>query len=244
MTRINWVKDSPLFYSSGVDRGMIYPKDLPAKPWNGLVSITAKDSGQNTVSYFLDGEKYTKQVSPGDYSASVTAYTYPEDLDSPGIIFGFSYRVKIETPDLEAYQIHLVYGARAEFGDLTRSSETSQTGIELFSLDLSTNPSSFQGTRPTAHLVIDSRNTRPWIMETIEDILYGSVVEDPRLPEISEVYEIFESQAILRITDHGDGTWTADGPDEAIVLVSPTLFEISWPSALYLDATTYTISTL
>jgi hypothetical protein len=61
---------------------------------------------------------------------------------------------------------------------------------------------------------------------------------------MGKVLEMFESGAILRIVDHGDGTWTATGPDEAIKMLSSTMFEITWPSAIYIDTETYKISSL
>jgi hypothetical protein len=81
-------------------------------------------------------------------------------------------------------------------------------------------------------------------MEALEDVLYGTDDESPRLPSPEEVFEIFEENAILRIIDNGDGTWTAIGPDSAIEMLDSETFEITWPSAVYIDADTYTISSL
>ena len=78
----------------------------------------------------------------------------------------------------------------------------------------------------------------------LEDMLYGTNAEAPRLPLPDEIISIFEENALLRIIDHGDGTWTAIGPDEAITMITPTEFEIDWPSATYLDEETYTIRSL
>ena len=53
-----------------------------------------------------------------------------------------------------------------------------------------------------------------------------------------------DAALLLGSADHGDGTWTAIGPPEAIKMVSPTEFEISWPSAKPIDGASYTISSL
>lgn len=66
----------------------------------------------------------------------------------------------------------------------------------------------------------------------------------PRFPTLEELLDIFESGVILRITDHGDGTWTADGPDSAIQMLTESMFRITWPSAVYISADTYQISSL
>lgn len=64
------------------------------------------------------------------------------------------------------------------------------------------------------------------------------------MPGMLEVVAMFENASLLKITDHGDGSWTAEGPDEAIQMLSPTEFEITWPSAVYLSSDTYRISSL
>ena len=75
-------------------------------------------------------------------------------------------------------------------------------------------------------------------------MIYESSETSARLPEPQEIFDLFEDASILKITDHGDGSWTAEGPDEAIQMLDATSFEITWPSAVYLSSGTYRISSL
>jgi hypothetical protein len=65
-----------------------------------------------------------------------------------------------------------------------------------------------------------------------------------RLPTPEELLGIFERTALLQVVDNGDGTFTVTGPDEAIQMLDPTTFQIAWPSAVYLDAESYSLSSL
>jgi hypothetical protein len=44
----------------------------------------------------------------------------------------------------------------------------------------------------------------------------------------------------LEVTDNGDGTWTATGPDDVVTLISETEFKITAPSVVIPD--TFTVS--
>ncbi len=82
------------------------------------------------------------------------------------------------------------------------------------------------------------------MIQAIEDLLYGSASTAPRLPDPQEILDLFEEGAILKIIDHGDGTWTAIGPDDVVYMTDPDTFEINWPSVVYLDEDTYQVSSL
>jgi hypothetical protein len=113
-----------------------------------------------------------------------------------------------------------------------------------FAWDFSTAPVEIPFGRPTAHLVIVTDFAEADALAALEDILYGDDENAPSLPDPQTVYELFESNTTLRITDNGDGTWTATGPDDVVVDNGDGTFTINWPSALFIDATTYQIYSL
>ena len=245
MARLVWGDILDQKFTTGVDRGVLYPKDGPGVLWDGIVSITETNTGFTTKSYFVDGEKYIQEGSGDEFSASVVAYTYPEELDSNlDKEFGMSYRIFSESSVSSSYKIHLVYGITADFGEMVHASINGIPTPDMFTLGLTSTPENIFGFKPTAHIVVDTTKTHPWTLEALESALYGTETSQPYLPSANEVYELFESHAILRITDHGDGTWTADGPDEVITMLSATMFQIDWPSAIFLNPTTYKISSL
>ena len=142
------------------------------------------------------------------------------------------------------YKLHLVYNCLATPSSRGNNSLTSDTDISTFSWDLSTKPEAFPYDRPTSHIYIDSTKVIPAVLIAIENLLYGTTSIGARLPSISEVLSIFEVNAVLKITDHGDGTWTAEGPDEAIQQLDATTFQISWPSVTIIDTYSYTVRSL
>ena len=96
----------------------------------------------------------------------------------------------------------------------------------------------------TSHMVIDTSVAYPETVEALEDLIYGSPSFAAALPAPADILQVFEENSILQIIDHGDGTWTAIGPDDVVYMVSADEFRIDYPTAVYLDATTYTVHSL
>lgn len=69
------------------------------------------------------------------------------------------------------------------------------TSVEItpFTWELTTRPPNIQGLRPTAHFEIDSRKVPPALLTEIEDILYGNLASDPRMPAASELVDMFKT---------------------------------------------------
>ncbi len=97
--------------------------------------------------------------------------------------------------------------------------------------------------RPTAHVIFDTTRMNRFLIADLEAILYGDSVNNSRFPSISELIVFIKNWVLITITDNGNGTWTATGPDELITLLDPTTFQITEANAVYLDPSTYQIST-
>lgn len=257
MTRINWGSGDARLFEIGVDHGVLYPDNGLGVPWNGLTAVNEAPSGADVVDSYLDGQKFVTRRRVESFEATVEAYSYPSEFELyDGQInfrrsqrrrkFGFSYRTLIgnsELGDSFSYKIHLVYNAIAAPSTVGYQSLNDSSDAALFSWNISTVPIKM-GDVYSAHLIIDPRYAYPWVIEDLEKMLYGSNESDPYLPPPHEILDLFEDASILKITDHGDGTWTADGPNEAIRMLDSTTFDITWPSAIYIDAVTYKISSL
>lgn len=245
MAKLNWDATGERFYHAGVDRGVLYPSVGPGLVWNGLISIEDDieiESGEK----YVDGVKYNNRNSVDSFAVSLEAFSYPPELDTdPGPI-SFTYRTLVgnDTDEIgHGYLIHIVYNSLFESSTKAYQSLGESTDPIAFSWKVTTTPMELNGLY-SAHLVIDTRLAYSWAVEELEKVIYGSTSSDPKLPTPEELYEIFEDASILKITDHGDGTWTAEGPDHVIQMIDSTSFEITWPSAIYLDPTTYKISSL
>jgi hypothetical protein len=233
-------------YDRGVSQGILYPDSSPGVAWNGLTSVTEKgDDSPDEV--YVDGQKVKSRIRPASFSGSISAYMYPDEFEPyNGLVtgvtgqlrrpFGLSYRSNRE--------LHLVYNATAAPSDTKYATLADSISITEFSWDFTTVPVDIPGSRPSAHLIIVVDDAQPSAISDLEALIYGDDDNDPVLPSPPEVLEIFESHTTLRITDNGDGSWTAIGPSSAIVMLDSTTFQITWPSAIFIDATSYKISSL
>lgn len=227
MARLEWVVD----YDAGVDRGVVYSADGYATAWNGLVSVQESPSDLRTIFTYRDGIKIANIRAEDSFAAGIECLSYPEELSGNREV-GISYRV--------GTKIHLVYNARAKIGDREFVHED-PTG---FSFDITTRPAPIPGARPGSHLIIDTEKAWLKTVGILEDILYGTTTDAPRFPSPAEVITIFEENALLRVIDHGDGSFTVTAPDAAITMIDDTTFEITWPSVIFLGTDEYKISSL
>lgn len=240
MTRLRW--DLPRLYEHGLDRGVFYPPEGPGEAWNGLVSVDDTTEGSELSSRYIDGVKTYARRRPEEFAGTIQAYTYPEALYSPltddwrRSPFGLSYR----TLKVESSQIHLVYNVTISPAGF--SHEQSET--DLFSWDFSTHALEISGAKRSAHLIVDTSNAYSWTTTALEDLLYGSDVNVPQLPTPAQVLEVFDENSILRVYDNGDGTYTVEGPDEAVQDLGSGVHRLSWPSVVYLGGFTYRVSSL
>jgi hypothetical protein len=203
-----WDKIGERQYETGVDRGVLYLSDGSAVVWNGLTSVIESRS-RDTKAVYLDGIKYQDHVIPGDYSARLTAFTYPEELDSlignanyaPGVtvydqpttMFNLSYRTVIGN-DIGGinygYRIHIVYNVVAIPTDVTMNTVADTQTPEVFEWELKGAPNQLPGYRPTNHISIDSTQISPINLVGLESRLYGSATSDPDLPSFGELLDM------------------------------------------------------
>lgn len=200
-------------YQTGVDRGILYIDDVIV-PWNGLISVE-ESSNPELKSFYLDGVKYLENLTPGDFLGQLKAYTYPDEFDAvngivnpvgldlvtpieglsyynqPSKSFNLSYRTKLGN-DVEGtefgYKIHILYNLMAVPDSM--SFETIQdSGISPieFGWSLTGTPIKIPGFKPTVHISMDSIKTSPEIWTLLEEMLYGSVAEDPVFPSIATI---------------------------------------------------------
>lgn len=258
MTRMKW-DDKLRTYSLGLDRGVMFPPDGGAGvAWNGLVSVLESDDFDDISSEYVDGQKFSVNVSLGTYSAKIRSLTTPDEVfeyagysenlfsDQFKKPFSMTYRsfINTETDPGSRYQIHLVYNALVKSSGGSYLTLKDSSEVVVLEWDLTAKPIQIDGYFGSAHFIVDSAIAHPDTLEELEEIVYGSLDRDPRMPSFDELLDIFESGVILRIIDHGDGTWTAEGPDEAIQMIDETTFRITWPSAIYISSDTYMISSL
>lgn len=216
MSKITWDDTGKRFYETGVDHGVFYPPSASGVynkgyAWNGLVSVTETPSGAEANAIYADNIKYLSLISAEEFGATIEAYTCPDeflDFDgtkspTPGVIvgqqsrrsFGLSYRTRVGN-DLEyqdhGYKIHLVYNATAAPSERAYSTINDSPEAVTFSWELTTTPVHVNDDlKPTALITIDSTKVAAADLAELEEMLYGTAGQDPRLPSPAEVLAIF-----------------------------------------------------
>lgn len=265
MPELVWDKVGERRFSVGVDRGVLYLPSGRGVVWNGLTSVEdSSTSDRPTGTVYLDGIKTLEYQSGGDYSGKLKAFTYPEEFDAiNGVMphpsaegmfiheqtpqkFGLSYRTRIgdDVNSIEAgYRLHILYGLSVVPDAITNTTLGEQIAPEEFSWSLSGTPVKVANARPTSHLSFDSTKIDANQLEALEEVLYGSETSNPRLPEPDELIELLTGDYIILIIDHGDGSWSAYGPDERFSEPNPGEFQITDVDATVIDPDTYTVET-
>lgn len=251
MTPIQWGQASDRIYEVGLDRGVLYLENGEGVPWNGLTSVD-ESSLYSTESYFFDGLKFIDFPSSNDSSVKVKAITYPEELDehvgyfkSPTGIqfdndrskeFSISYRTLVGDGNdgLDVgYKLHILYNLTARPDAIARATIDSNIEPIEFGWAATTRPVQLDGFAPTSHVILDSRYLGLGVLDRIERYMYGEGTIDGEVPPLEW---LAVQNYTYKITDNGDGTWTAEGPDELITMLDTNVFQLEETNAVYLPA--------
>lgn len=264
--RIVWDEIGSRFYENGLDRGVIYLENGLVVPWNGLTSVVEKNEKEVSSVYF-DGMLINTLVSLGDFSATMKAITYPDELiELEGVSefmkgvylgnqrsqqFNLSYRTLVGN-DLQegsvGYKIHILYNVVIVPTD--RTFETISGGMvpSEFEWNIVAVPEDIDGYNPTAHIIINSVDFNEWLLQQVESILYGSESSPPSLPSMSEMISYLKELSqlvgtvLIYIVDNNDGTWTATTDQDGLIVVDENgFFEILDANSTF-AGDSYTIS--
>lgn len=221
MPKLVWDADSKRLYETGVSKGVYYQRsDTGAYPkgvaWNGLTGVTETPSGAEPTDLYADNMKYLTMRSAEDLGATLTAYTYPDEFGqsdgSAQVVagmtigqqsrksFGLSYQTMVGN-DIDGndhgYKIHLLYGATASPSERAYSTVNDSPEAIEFSWELTTTPVAVTDYKPTSLVTIDSTqftsDEAKARLAALEEVLYGSEDEDPRLPLPDEVKTILSA---------------------------------------------------
>ena len=225
MALLTWDETGTRTYETGIDHGVLYMPNasgdyVDGVAWNGLVSVSESPSGAESNAQYADNIKYLNLLSAEDFSATIEAFTYPDEfaaydgLGDPagngGVVFGqqsrgsfgLSYRTikgNDVSGDSYGYKLHLVYGCQASPSEKAYASVNDSPEAITFSWEISTTAVPLGGTipgvdKPTALVVIDSTKVDATNLETLEGVLYG-LSGNPELPSPYDVYQYLVSGA-------------------------------------------------
>lgn len=219
MAKLTWDDTGMRFYETGVDHGVLYPMDEGGTypkgvAWNGLISVNEAPSGAESNPQYADNIKYLNLTSAEEFSATIEAYTYPDEWGAcdgsaepkPGVTigqqsrkaFGLCYRTKIGNDvdgEDHGYKLHLIYNAKASPSDKNYQTVNDSPEAITFSWEVTTTPVNVTGYKPTATLTVDSTKVSPVKLTELEKKLYGDDSTGvPQLPSPDEVIAIFNEE--------------------------------------------------
>lgn len=186
MALLEWNTNTSGRYISGVSHGVFYGDDGVPIPWNGLISVSERfQTNEPTPVYNSLGQKYDLHGNVAEKRHSIVCYTYPEEMDEylgveyveefgfavderPPRKFNMAYRSDCDG----YYELHVLLGQIATFGDKTHTTDTAAPGISNLTMNLQGVPHEVFG---SSHLIFDSRNP---ITASAERILFGTRNQD------------------------------------------------------------------
>ena len=215
MAKLVWDQTGDRLYETGVSKGVLYPVQSDGTyskgvAWNGLSSVTESPSGAEANPIYADDMKYLNLLSAEEFSATIEAYTYPDEFAecdgsadiATGVsigqqkrkVFGLCYRTvlgnDVDSND-HGYKLHLIYGCMAAPSEKAYASINDSPEAITFSWEISTTPVNVTGFKPTASITIDSTKAKKEKLTALEEILYGKDGSDTsanaRLPLPDEI---------------------------------------------------------
>lgn len=219
MTALQWDQIGGRLYETGVDKGVLYIPNVSGVydtgfAWNGLTTITESPSGAESNPQYADNIKYVNILSAETFGGTIEAFTYPDafaQCDGTAVVngvavgqqsrksFGLAYRSLLGN-DIQGtdygYKIHLIYGATASPSEKAYATVNDSPEAAGLSWDISTTPvpvGTIGGTtyKPTSILIVDSTKVTSANLTALEQILYGTVGVEPKLPTPAEVIALF-----------------------------------------------------
>ena len=135
MPKLVWDETGKRTYETGINQGVLYIPNSAGiysngVAWNGLVSVSENPSGAEPNAQYADNIKYLNLMSAEEFSATIEAFTSPDEFaqfdglntsvegvyigQQPRKTFGLSYRTLIgndTSGEDYGYKIHLVTAA-------------------------------------------------------------------------------------------------------------------------------------
>lgn len=209
--KLVWDNVGERFYETGVKNCALYlqhtdgsyPKGVA---WNGISAINESPSGAESSPIYADDTKYLNLISNEELSASIEAYTYPDEFaecdgsaeiatgitigQQPRKAFGLAYKTTLGNDIVGneyGYKLHLLYGCKAAPSEKAYSTINDSPEAITFSWEISTTPVNVKGFKPTSNLTIDSSKVAPEKLAALEAILFGSESAEARLPLPDEI---------------------------------------------------------
>ena len=207
MAKLKWDQTGERLYETGVKKGVLFVMKEDGSydkgvAWNGLTGVTESPSGAEATALYANDEKYLELRSNEEFSATIEAYTYPDEFaECDGSAepvtgmkltqqtrkkFALCYRTTLGNDakgNDYGYKLHIIYGCTAAPSEKGYATINDSPEAITFSWEVSTTPVAIgdvngKSYKPTAHIEIDStkftEETAKAKLASLEDKLYGT----------------------------------------------------------------------
>jgi len=218
MSKLDWGKAGSRLYETGIDRGVLYLRSSTPVPWVGLTGLEEDFGEDQSEPVYFDGLKIRDDFSIGDFSGTLSAFTYPDEFaalegigeviqgfyadDQPTGSFNLTFRTLIGN-DLDdtahGYKIHIIYNVVVVPAARTRETHTEEIAPQNFSWGIAATPVDVPNYRPTAHFILDSSEMDPGVLAVLESYLYGTDRSDPILPSLELMLGLVTTNNVRRL---------------------------------------------
>lgn len=223
--KLVWDEVGKRLYETGVNQCALYPQDDAGNypkgvAWNGITTVSESPSGAEATPIYADNIKYLNLISREDLSATIEAYTYPDEFAvcdgsaelTTGVTigqqsrkaFGLCYKTNIGNDiqgDELGYKLHILYGCKAAPSEKSYATINDSPEAITFSWSISTTPVNVKNMKPTANVTIDSTKVDAEKLKKLEDVLYGNESTEARLPLPDEIITILGAAAAGTVTE-------------------------------------------
>lgn len=221
MVKLKWDQVGERLYETGTSKGVLFPQQIDGAyaaglAWNGLVSVKKSNDGAEETPIYADNIKYLSLFSAENLKGSIDAFTYPDEFEAcdgsaavnPGVYvgqqnrtpFGLAYATIVGN-DVQGNsygeKIHLIYNAKVSPSERAYETVNESPAALTFSWEFTTTPVDLSdiGLEPSAGITIAKMEVGEAAYKAIQDILYGTELEEPRLPTIQEIVELTKPAA-------------------------------------------------
>jgi len=228
MTRIIWDKVTERKFQTGVNKGVLYVRGddgqyMDGVPWNGLTTVTESPSGAESNIQYADNIPYLNIKSAEQFGCTIEAFSSPPEFEqcdgtaeiAPGVYlhqqarkaFGFTWQNRIgnDTQGVNyGYRINVAWGLDANPSERTHATINESPEAGSLSWEVTSTPTEVGVVggvefMPSAKMSFDSDKADATAFAALEDILYGTVGQDPRLPSPAEVIAMFQAEALTPV---------------------------------------------
>ena len=217
MTRLQWNQPGERGFSTGINKGVLYPRGSGGVVWEGLTAIKEQRSAGKPKAFYQDGVKFLNEPPPRNFRAAIEAFGCPPEFtgltglttdgrglffdNQPATTFGLSYQTRLGN-DIDGvdkgYLVHFIFNATASAASKPYQTLSDAPEPMKYSWELET----FPGEYPYSHVAFPqpvsgdhwSYHARFYEME---GYAYGSVGPSARLPKNYEIQRLLEAKAAV-----------------------------------------------